>query len=373
MSNLEKKLWGRKKKSLTCFPIAESGVNQFEPTSGPIYTNERSGATELSEVSEANDKDLLQTYELAKLLFTTQEVYFDSVSNVSFQTFYCPPQDQSKPILIFHHGAGSSSMTFWNFVKMAHEELGYGAFLYDARGHGDTTKSDTFDLNLTLFTDDFVFILKCFLLKFNPSNTICLVGHSLGGSVLTNFLATKYCQEQFPTISGLVVFDIVEDLAIRALISTEAFLQRMPKSFRSYAEAIQWHLDSNLLHNYDSAKVSVFHLMKKDLSGITWKCQLKELPKYWNSWFTGMSKNFIESTNGVVSKLLILSTNETLDKELMIGQMQGKYQLIVFNNSLQTGHFVHEDASRKCMLSVQDFIRRIELSKKMRNGNIWNR
>lgn len=43
--------------------------------------------------------------------------------------------------------------------------------------------------------------------------------------------------------------------------------------------------------------------------------------QYWASWFTGLSKKFLEAKGG---KLLILAGTDRLDKELMIGQMQGK-------------------------------------------------
>lgn len=374
MSNLEKELWTRRKSLMTCHSILENDIDQTHPAATRPDNDENCGGTESPArvANEAAENDLVQSYELAKLLFTRQDVYTDLSSNVSFQTFFCPPRHESNPILVYHHGAGSSAMTFYSLVKISHDELGYGAFLFDARGHGDSTKSDSLDFSMALLNNDFTFILNEFYTKINPSNTICLVGHSLGGSVLTHFLATKYSNEEYPTIGGLVVFDIVEELAIRALNSTEIFILRMPKSFGSYAEAVQWHLDSNLLHNYTSAKISVLHLVKESPLGVTWKCQFKSLPRYWDSWFTGMSKKFIESTKGEVSKLLILSTNETLDKELIIGQMQGKFQLIVFNNSTQTGHFIHEDAAKKCLLSVQDFIRRIELAKKIKTKNPWN-
>jgi len=38
--------------------------------------------------------------------------------------------------------------------------------------------------------------------------------------------------------------------------------------------------------------------------------------------------------------MLILAGMDRLDKDLMVGQMQGKFQMQVFNN---VGHTVHED------------------------------
>ena len=39
------------------------------------------------------------------------------------------------------------------------------------------------------------------------------------------------------------------------------------------------------------------------------------------------------------ARLLVLAGTDRLDKELMIGQMQGKFQMVVVPN---TGHMLHE-------------------------------
>ena len=53
-------------------------------------------------------------------------------------------------------------------------------------------------------------------------------------------------------------------------------------------------------------------------------------------WFTGLSKKFLASRT---ARLLVLAGTERLDKELMIGQMQGKFQMVVVPN---VGHMLHE-------------------------------
>ncbi len=55
-----------------------------------------------------------------------------------------------------------------------------------------------------------------------------------------------------------------------------------------------------------------------------------------SGWFTGLSSKFLASRT---ARLLILAGTERLDKELMIGQMQGKFQLVVIPG---VGHMVHE-------------------------------
>ena len=64
----------------------------------------------------------------------------------------------------------------------------------------------------------------------------------------------------------------------------------------------------------------------------------------------GLSKKFLQARGG---KLLILAGTDRLDRELIIGQMQGKYQLVVLP---EVGHFLHEDAPAKTASSVSLFI-----------------
>ena len=53
-------------------------------------------------------------------------------------------------------------------------------------------------------------------------------------------------------------------------------------------------------------------------------------------WFTSLSKLFLSART---ARLLVLAGTERLDRELMIGQMQGKFQLVVVPD---TGHMIHE-------------------------------
>ena len=53
-------------------------------------------------------------------------------------------------------------------------------------------------------------------------------------------------------------------------------------------------------------------------------------------WFKGLSSSFLSVR---AARLLVLAGTDRLDKELMIGQMQGKFQLVVVPD---TGHMIHE-------------------------------
>lgn len=53
-------------------------------------------------------------------------------------------------------------------------------------------------------------------------------------------------------------------------------------------------------------------------------------------WFQGLSKAFLAARS---ARLLVLAGTDRLDKELMIGQMQGKFQMEVVPG---VGHMLHE-------------------------------
>lgn len=117
---------------------------------------------------------------------------------------------------------------------------------------------------------------------------------------------------------------------------------------------------SRTIRNSKSARISVPSLLRHDPSDLshqwTWRTDLAATQPYWEGWFTGLSRKFLDAKGG---KLLLLAGTDRLDKELMIGQMQGKYQLQVFP---EAGHFLHEDQAEKTAIIVADFYRRNDRS-----------
>lgn len=57
---------------------------------------------------------------------------------------------------------------------------------------------------------------------------------------------------------------------------------------------------------------------------------------YVAGWFLGLSKSFLEVRT---ARLLVLAGTDRLDKDLMLGQMMGKFQLVVIPG---TGHMIQE-------------------------------
>uniref|UniRef100_A0A7S3DZ53 Protein phosphatase methylesterase-1 n=1 Tax=Chloropicon laureae TaxID=464258 RepID=A0A7S3DZ53_9CHLO len=71
--------------------------------------------------------------------------------------------------------------------------------------------------------------------------------------------------------------------------------------------------------------------------------------------YSGLSKRFL----GVpVPKLLLLAGTDRLDKDLTIGQMQGKFQMKV----LPAGHAIHEDEPDKFCEALDGFLTRFRIA-----------
>ncbi|MCO5595781.1 hypothetical protein L7F22_049829 [Adiantum nelumboides] len=64
----------------------------------------------------------------------------------------------------------------------------------------------------------------------------------------------------------------------------------------------------------------------------TWLTRLEDTEAHWQGWYKGLSDLFLSSP---VPKILVLAGTERLDRSLTIGQMQGKFQMVVLRN---TGH-----------------------------------
>ena len=126
-------------------------------------------------------------------------------------------------------------------------------------------------------------------------------------------------------VLGYAVLDVVEGSAIDALQSMQTYLSTRPIGFSSLEAGIEWHIRSRTIRNSTSARTSVPALLKYDQSmpsgrSWTWQTNLAATQPFWEGWFVGLSKKFLEARGG---KLLLLAGTDRLDKELMIGQMQG--------------------------------------------------
>ncbi|KAF8338310.1 protein phosphatase methylesterase [Cantharellus anzutake] len=297
-------------------------------------------------------------------------------SDLDFRVYITPPVPPKNPndgkssIICAHHGAGYSALSFACLAKAVTEmtdgELGFMAF--DARAHGKTYSlsnppSDPalLDLSLTRLVDDFVNLTTTMYPEPLEAPTFVLVGHSMGGAVFTN--ATPRLLEKKYSIGGVTVLDVVEGSAMEALPHMHQLLASRPEGFPSVERAIEWHITGStgsVIHNTLSARLSVPSLFIAPKDGeegsIAWKWRtpLKSTAPFWESWFAGLSKSFLAART---ARLLILAGTDRLDRELMIGQMQGKFQMAVIPD---VGHMLHEDNPEKVSQILVDFWKRNE-------------
>ncbi|ETI28525.1 hypothetical protein G647_00975 [Cladophialophora carrionii CBS 160.54] len=300
--------------------------------------------------------------------FFTQELAFErkTPAEIIHHHVYLAPPSASGPLIVTHHGAGSSGLSFAAFAAELLKVLpNAGVLSLDARGHGQTTITTSSgslppsqDLSLPTLAEDLAFVVNAVKahMKWTTLPDIVLIGHSLGGAVVTEVAHARLLGN---SLLAYGVLDVVEGSAMDALKSMDTYLSTRPKSFPSLASGIEWHIKSRTIRNSASARVSVPSLLQESKTTPDtwhWRTDLAATKPFWEDWFTGLSKKFLESRGG---KLLLLAGTDRLDKELMIGQMQGKYQLQVFPDA---GHFIQEDQPAKTASIIADFYRRNDRS-----------
>ena len=89
---------------------------------------------------------------------------------------------------------------------------------------------------------------------------------------------------------------------------------------------------------------------------LSWRVDLAASEPHWQGWFQGLSQRFLEAP---AAKLLLLAGVDRLDKDLTVGQMQGKFQMQVLP---AVGHTVHEDSPDKVAEVLATFLVRNKLA-----------
>ncbi|KAI1755080.1 Alpha/Beta hydrolase protein [Xylaria castorea] len=265
------------------------------------------------------------------------------------------------PLFVMHHGGGSSGLSFAVVGDQIRKRLpSAGVFSLDARGHGSTTtipEGQAVDLSLETLASDLSTAIQLTRreMKWAELPPIVLVGHSMGGAVVTELARSGRLGG---AVLGLAVLDVVEGSAIDALQHMHTYLSTRPTGFPTLEAGIEWHTRSRTIRNSLSARTSVPSLLRRregkpgDTRPWKWRTDLAATKPYWENWFVGLSGKFLAARGG---KLLLLAGTDRLDTELTIGQMQGKYNLQVFP---EAGHFIHEDLPEKIAISLVDFYRR---------------
>ncbi|XP_077817494.1 protein phosphatase methylesterase 1 isoform X5 [Macaca mulatta] len=306
------------------------------------------------------------------------------IFNYSY-TFRVYKSGSEGPVLLLLHGGGHSALSWAVFTAAIISRVQCRIVALDLRSHGETKVKNPEDLSAETMAKDVGNVVEAMYGDLPPP--IMLIGHSMGGAIAVHTASSNLV----PSLLGLCMIDVVEGTAMDALNSMQNFLRGRPKTFKSLENAIEWSVKSGQIRNLESARVSMVGQVKQCegitspegsksiVEGIieeeeedeegsesiskrkkeddmetkkdhpyTWRIELAKTEKYWDGWFRGLSNLFLSCP---IPKLLLLAGVDRLDKDLTIGQMQGKFQMQVLP---QCGHAVHEDAPDKVSLVFND-------------------
>lgn len=157
--------------------------------------------------------------------------------------------------------------------------------------------------------------------------------------------------------------DVAERLPSENVIEEEPGIEENDNT--SYSDKNASHDTKDSLNADDTWEQHSFSVQEGKRSRLTdkytWRIDLAKTEKYWSGWFKGLSNIFL---NCPVPKMLLLAGIDRLDKELMVGQMQGKFQLQVLG---QCGHAVHEDVPEKLADIMASFMVRYKFAEPTAN------
>ena len=250
--------------------------------------------------------------------------------------------EESDLVIFCAHGAGHSGLTFSLLTEKLKEK--YCIIAPDLKCHGDTNGDPSIDLSIENLVEDFNCLINTIV---NSQKKIVLLGHSLGGTIVTFSAKTIKCL-------SLIVIDTIEGLSIEQMPAMKEFLLSRPNSFSSINETINYISTSGEMQNFKSAAISTLGRFNIDNNGIlTWKTDLIKSENHWKGWFQGFSNTFLSIQT---YKVLILPNINRLDTPFTIAHMEGKFQLSVI---LNTNHCVHEDSPLECANVIIKLIERI--------------
>ncbi|KAG0574750.1 hypothetical protein KC19_VG287800 [Ceratodon purpureus] len=251
------------------------------------------------------------------------------------------------PVVFCLHGGGYTGLSFALIAGKMKEKVRVVAM--DMRGHGLSKTTDDTDLSAETQCQDVLNVISEMYRGELPA--IILIGHSMGGAIAVRVAS----QRALPNLAGLVVIDVVEGTAMASLVHMQRILANRQLHFPSVERAIEWSVrGGGFLQNVESARISVPSTLKFDTDKkcYVWLTALEESEAHWRGWYEGLSELFISCP---APKLLLLAGTDRLDRSLTIGQMQGKFQMIVVRH---TGHAIQEDEPDEFAGLVLNFITR---------------
>lgn len=252
--------------------------------------------------------------------------------------------------VVLLHGGGHAALS-WALVT-THLKPYVATLAFDARGHGHSVTDEDAQLDaVTQVADAAAVITKFFEHRYSVSTPprLVVVGHSMGGAIAVRLAAARLLN-----IAGLVVIDVVEGTALDALPHMLGWLSARTQSFPSVERAVRYVLRAGHVRNPQSARLSVPAQVRysDEHRRWVWRTPLAVSQKYWRGWFEGLSALFLSVP---AAKMLVLANVNRLDKDLMIAQMQGKFQNILIPAA---GHTIHEDQPEQTAKVLLDYLQR---------------
>nr|XP_022327988.1 protein phosphatase methylesterase 1-like isoform X1 [Crassostrea virginica] len=330
----------------------------------------------------------------------------------TFRIYEC---GSTGPVLFFLHGGGFSALS-WSLLSSTLSGLvKCRCAAVDLRGHGDSCTSDDKDLSAERLSSDVGNIIK--EMYGDEAPPIILVGHSMGGAIavhtaIRHLVPSLIGLVVIDVVEGTAmdalssmqsflngrpnIFKSLEqgiEWCVRsgqvrnlesARVSMVGQLKRVETEETATAELDHQLEAASHSGNTDTileeeeeeegenrvkdtkepspipetppADNAVFKTPasptnpKEDSHHYTWRIDLGKTEPFWRGWFEGLSMKFLSCQ---VQKMLLLAGVDRLDKELTIGQMQGKFQMQVLP---QCGHAVHEDSPERVAEVLATFL-----------------
>ncbi|WIA30381.1 hypothetical protein OEZ86_000467 [Tetradesmus obliquus] len=291
--------------------------------------------------------------------------YWDSKQQVDIEgrgSFNVYTAGSSGAVVLCLHGGGYTGLT-WSLVAK-HLKDRYRVVAPDLRSHGETSTADDLDFSAETMMRDVVEVWKALFGSSSNSSSsssrvpTLLVGHSMGGALAVWAAATK----EITGLDGVVVIDVVEGTALAALPHMMGVLNSRPAMFQSVQAAAEWAVRSGICKNRELAGLSLPSQLQQAPAGdaaaagmLTWRTPLTASQPHWEGWYRGLSDTFLSLP---VPKMLLLAGTDRLDKSLTIGQMQGKFQLVLMPTA---GHAIQEDEPGKTAEHLQQFLHRFRI------------